>query len=98
MTTSNFLDMSVVSKHRVDDDVTFLGRHVGEVAYSEVPRVFDPRFAFLDTAGDGFDGDAVEDLVVAHLVDLRGEDVAQALIPVRERLREARVESADDLH
>ena len=36
----------------------------------EVAGVLDPRLALRDAAGDGLDGDAVQDLVVAHLEDL----------------------------
>ena len=50
--------------------LALLRGHAGEVADPEVAGLLDPGLALGDAAGDGLDGDAVQDLVVAHLEDL----------------------------
>ena len=60
--------------------------------------ILDPSLALWDATGDRLDGDAVQDLVVAHLVDLCGQDVLEPGVPVREDASKARVETAHQLH
>ena len=62
--------VSRLPQHVVDRLLPLLRGHAGEVADPEVAGVLDPRLALGDAAGDGLDGDAVQDLVVAHLEDL----------------------------
>ena len=57
-------------QHVANELLSFLLGHPCEVADMEVTGVLDPLLALRNATGDGFDGDAVQDLVVAHLEDL----------------------------
>src|SRR6185437_16968968 len=99
MTTSNFLLMSApFCEHVIDSLLSVRCGHSGKVPDLEVARSFDPLFAFGVAAGDCFDCDAMENLVVTHLEDLRGEDVAEPCVLVWDRLSKAPVEAPHEFH
>src|SRR5690625_175397 len=67
-------------QHVVEHLSPLCARHLREVADPVMPGLLEPPLAPGNSAGDRLKGNLVEDRVVAHLEQLRSEDVFEPLL------------------